>query len=135
MTTENHTETYSMPEGGWVCFHCGEHLKTVGAAQDHFGGTPDALAGCQIKAGEERGLLMELRKAEADRDEWMSRALRNQVEIEALELKVGSLTTAMQSYAPFRKCRSINDVFFLFDSVEGRAIAAETQLRQLREEQ
>ena len=119
-----------MPEGGWACFHCGERLPTVGSASDHFGGEPGALAACQIKAGEERGLLMELRKAEASRDEWMNRALTSEGEIELLEGRIGSLTSAMQSYAPFRQCRSINDVFFLFDSMEGRAIAAEERLTQ-----
>jgi len=49
---------------GWQCFHCGEVFTTVGGAEDHFGGAPLALAGCQIKVGAERGLLMELRKAE-----------------------------------------------------------------------
>lgn len=123
-------ETYPMPEGGYVCFHCGERLTTVGQAEDHFGATQGALAGCQIKVGEERGLLMELRKAEKSRDEWMQRALHDEQEIEHLECKVQSVTTAMQSYKPFRECRSINDVFFLFDSMEGRAIAAEEQLQQ-----
>lgn len=99
-------ETYPMPAAGWTCFHCGETFTVVGSAQDHFGGTPNALAGCQIKLGEERGLQMELRKAEASRDEWMKRALDG--------------------------CNSINDVFFLYDSIEGRAIAAEGQLAEGR---
>lgn len=51
---------------GWTCFHCGETFTTPGAARDHFGGNLLELAGCQIKAGEERGLLMELRRAQAE---------------------------------------------------------------------
>jgi hypothetical protein len=62
------TETYPRPADGWVCFHCGERFTTPGAAEDHFGAQPNQLAGCQIKAGEERGLLMELRRAEKDRE-------------------------------------------------------------------
>ena len=58
-------DTYQTPEHGWTCFHCGETFKKWGAARDHFGGSIDGSAGCQIKAGEERGLLMALRKAEA----------------------------------------------------------------------
>lgn len=58
------TDTYDIPKDGWVCFHCGERFTTPGGARDHFGGTIYALAGCQIKVGEERGLLMALRKAE-----------------------------------------------------------------------
>ena len=57
-------DTYKMPKYGWTCFHCGETFKKYGAARDHFGENIDGLAGCQIKAGEERGLLMALRKAE-----------------------------------------------------------------------
>ena len=57
-------DTYTMPEHGWTCFFCGETFTTPGAARDHFGGDLLSLAGCQIKAGDERGLLMALRKAE-----------------------------------------------------------------------
>lgn len=124
--------TYTMPPGGWVCFHCGEKLTTVGAAQDHFGAKPQALAGCQIKAGEERGLLMALRKTEASRDEWMDLCTQARMEVERLECQVESLTSAMQSYKPFRNCKSIADVFFLFDSMEGRALAAEARLKELQ---
>ncbi len=58
--------TYTMPNGGWICFHCGERFTTFGAAQDHFGETPDAEAGCILKVepGKERGLLMALRRVE-----------------------------------------------------------------------
>ena len=60
------TDTYQQPEHGWTCFHCGETFKKFGAARDHFGATLDETAGCQIKAGEERGLLMALRKCQMD---------------------------------------------------------------------
>ena len=59
--------TYPMPEHGWTCFFCGETFKKYGAALDHFGARPDAApAGCLLKVqpGEERGLLMALRKTE-----------------------------------------------------------------------
>lgn len=54
---------------GWQCFHCGDVFTTVGAAQDHFGHTPDKTPSCKIKVGDERGLEMELRKAEKRVDE------------------------------------------------------------------
>lgn len=57
-------DTYPVPEHGWTCFHCCESFTTPGDARDHFGGEPGGLTGCEIKAGEERGLLMALRKAE-----------------------------------------------------------------------
>ena len=54
-----------MPRDGWVCFHCGERFTTYGAAEDHFGKTPEAKVGCLINT-EERGLLMSLRRAEEE---------------------------------------------------------------------
>ena len=61
------TETYPQPSHGWTCFHCGETFTTVGAARDHFGEDMAGEPGCRIRVqvGEERGLLMALRKAEA----------------------------------------------------------------------
>ncbi len=56
--------TYQQPKHGWTCFHCGETFKKFGAARDHFGEDIEGSAGCQIKAGEERGLLMALRKCQ-----------------------------------------------------------------------
>jgi hypothetical protein len=60
-------ETYPMPDGGWTCFHCGETFTTIGTARDHFGAAPTAMPGCMIRValGDERGLLMALRRAEA----------------------------------------------------------------------
>lgn len=57
------------PYNGWTCFHCGETFTTVGAARDHFGFEPSQDPGCIIKVGAERGLLMALRKAEAELSE------------------------------------------------------------------
>lgn len=54
------------PALGWTCFHCGETFTTPGAAQDHFGCSQSDDPACRIKMGEERGLVMALRKAEAE---------------------------------------------------------------------
>jgi hypothetical protein len=51
---------------GWTCFFCDETFTTPGEARDHFGNTPIATAGCQIKFGEERGLQIALRRAEKE---------------------------------------------------------------------
>ena len=51
---------------GWTCFFCGETFTTPGGARDHFGGEPIADPACQIKVGEERGLVMALRRAEVE---------------------------------------------------------------------
>ncbi len=67
-------DTYEMPPYGWTCFHCGETFTTVGSARDHFGYT-QSDPGCIIdkvaveeggKPERGRGLLMALRKAEAE---------------------------------------------------------------------
>lgn len=62
------SDTYPQPPDGWVCFHCGERFRTVGAASDHFGALPTATVGCvlQVAAGDARGWLMEFRKQEAE---------------------------------------------------------------------
>ena len=63
------SDTYQQPSDGWVCFHCGERFTTPGAASDHFGARPGNKLACKIKAGDERGLVMGLRKAQNERDE------------------------------------------------------------------
>lgn len=60
-----HEFYYSIPPHGWTCFHCGDTFTTPGAARDHFGFDPSADPACRIKIGEERGLVMELRRVEA----------------------------------------------------------------------
>jgi len=62
----SNSNSYPIPKHGWTCFFCGETFTTPGSAQDHFGSEPYAEVACKIKAGEERGLIMELRKVEAE---------------------------------------------------------------------
>lgn len=52
------------PEHGVTCFHCGDTFTTFGAARDHFGFDPSCDPACRIKIGEERGLVMVLRKVQ-----------------------------------------------------------------------
>ena len=59
-------DSYPKPKDGWVCFHCGERFTTLGTAEDHFGARPTDMAACLIKVGEERGLVMELRRVQAE---------------------------------------------------------------------
>lgn len=124
------SETYEKPPHGWTCFHCGETFTTVGNAEDHFGATPIALPGCLLKVqlGNERGMLMELRKLQEENtrlhteisDEvWNDRAFYARLELD------------LMSYGPFRKCKTIQDVFNLYDSMEGRALAAEERVAEI----
>jgi hypothetical protein len=66
-------EFYAPPEGGWLCFHCGERFTTVGGARDHFGFTQSSDPACRIKLGAERGLVMALRKAEEHNAELLNK--------------------------------------------------------------
>lgn len=69
---------------GWQCFHCGEVFTTVGGARDHFGADPNKEPGCliKVKVGDERGLEMELRKVEAERDTLRFQIANGTTEIE-----------------------------------------------------
>lgn len=61
-------DTYPKPVHGWTCFHCGETFTTYGGARDHFGADQLKDPACRIKVGEERGLVMALRRAEGHID-------------------------------------------------------------------
>lgn len=122
---------YPMPRDGWTCFHCGETFDTWGGARDHFGETQCSTPACQIKLGNERGLVMELRKFEKQASENLERAFDAERDLEATQCQVSSLSDAMHGYKPFRECNSIYEVFCLFDSMEGRALAAEERVNAL----
>lgn len=59
------SDTYPIPAHGWTCFFCGETFHTAAEARDHFGGEMISDAACRIKISEEGGLVMALRRAEA----------------------------------------------------------------------
>ena len=88
-------ETYQQPADGWVCFHCGERFTTFGAGEDHFGSRPDDIAACLIKVGSERGLVMELRRVQAElRELRWQHADRS---VSALQREVDRLTDLLNS--------------------------------------
>jgi len=127
------SETYPQPAHGWTCFHCGETFTTVGAAQLHFGATPDEMAACVIKAGREKGLLMALRAAE---DEIAKLRVWN-----SERENLARLATLMESdikryFAPHGgpQVHTVFEAFQVFDAMEGRAIAAEEELAKMRHE-
>ena len=73
--TETPAETFPFSEHGYTCFHCGDTFTTFGAARDHFGFDPSWDPACRIKIGEERGLVMELRKVQLKYIELLERQL------------------------------------------------------------
>lgn len=115
---------YPRPAHGWTCFHCGETFTTPGGAQDHFGETPASVPGCLIKLGNERGLLMALRKVEAERDQAI--AQRNSAD-EAEEAAHGFIVDVRSR---FKGAHSVYDAWCMYDSMEGRALAAEAIVRE-----
>jgi hypothetical protein len=121
-------DTYIVPEHGWTCFHCGQSFPANAPhlAAEHFGAKPDAIPGCMLRVqyGEEMAALRALRKAEAEIVELS--AANEQLDHEA---GAGRRMTA-EIARRFKGARSVADAFNLFDSMEGRALAAEERLRQ-----
>jgi hypothetical protein len=120
--------TYTAPPHGWTCFHCGETFTTPRTARDHFGTTPDEKPGCVLKVelGGQRGLIMELRRLQDE-----NRKLHDDISDETTfyrdyHAKLASDISLISS--AFKGCRSLRDVFNVYDSMEGRAIAAESLL-------
>jgi hypothetical protein len=119
-------DTYPTPEHGWTCFHCGETfaptLDGQRRAQVHFGATPDENPGCIEKLNaEERSLLRRLRAAQVENNR-----LRIDAEDEFGQRYYSRLASDIRATAGvFRDCQTLRDVFNLYDSMEGRALAAE----------
>jgi hypothetical protein len=129
MNQEN-PDTYPTPAHGWTCFHCGETYLHHYSARQHFGATPDKVPACLMKIEPgDRPLLRKIRALEAEADR-----LRTDLEFDTTGTKVfcGRLQSMLNAYKPFRGCRTIQDVFNVYDSMEGRAIAAEEWARRYR---
>lgn len=114
----------------WRCFHCNETFTTPGAAADHFGKYVDSIPGCVLKVqlGDERGWLMELRRLQEE-----NAHLREQMNEEYWDQGAfnAHLKTLLQTYRPFRRCETLQGAYMVFDSMEGRALAAEERLAQI----
>lgn len=107
-------DTYTSPAHGWTCFHCGETFGNQGAAALHFGGTPEATAGCLLKVrrGEEAGLLYAVRVAEQERGEAL-------VRLNAVRLGLNK-EMEEESVERYRATRDINWPSSLPDAPRGR---------------
>ncbi len=117
----------------WRCFHCDFITSDRAEAQAHFGERDDAEEFkpiCKWWANmddqdrkEQFQDMVILQDISAEENQ----KLRE--EIEDLEGMVGTQESQIKSYKPFRECRSIHDIFCLYDSMEGRALAAEERER------
>lgn len=117
------TDTYMQPEHGWCCFHCGETFTIQSAARAHFGATPEATPGCilKIEAGE-GGLLRKLRVV-LDENARLHADIHDETTF--YREYYAKLAADLQGFKPFKNCRSLQDVFNVYDFMEGRALAAE----------
>lgn len=114
----------------WRCFHCGFETSDRKEASGHFGEFGEEYPLCihwsdldaDGKASEFQSINAEL---EGEREENLK--LRQQVE--QLEYLTGSQEAAISSR--FKGCRTINEAFFKYDSMEGRALAAEERIAAL----
>lgn len=118
-------DTYMPPEHGWTCFHCGDTFTCEKTARTHFGATPDAVPGCLLRMQEgDRPMLRLVRSLEAD-----VAKLRAEAEDDYSQRYYSRVESDIRGTAPaFKECRTLRDVFNLFDSMEGRALAAEEQI-------
>lgn len=119
----------------WRCFFCDFITKNEEEARAHFGDCDDAeefTPLCKWWSNmdeQERRSQFQVLSQELNCEREESYKLRT--EVESLESQLTAQESAIQSYKPFRKCHSIHDIFCIFDSMEGRALAAEERLAQV----
>lgn len=113
----------------WRCFHCDFITMDRAEAEAHFGDRDDDSAFSPVckwwasllpeqRPDAMQDLLRQLAEERREND-------RLSIQVEALEYQVESQEGVIRSYKPFKGCRTIHDVFCLYDSMEGRALAAE----------
>jgi hypothetical protein len=117
----------------WRCFFCDFITTDRAGAAAHFGDRDDASEFKPICkwwnsiTQDERLQVLQDTLKQLDREQRENMSQRTA--IEGLEYQVNGLVPQIKSYAPFRGCNSIYDVFCIYDSMEGRALAAEERLK------
>lgn len=124
-------DTYTPPPNGWCCFHCGEAFPfTRGgyrAARVHFGATPDWAPDCiERRTKPDNVLLEEGRRARIASTQFQK--ARDEA-LEGEEVAQCELSAWRQA---IKGAGTVHDVRCAFDSVEGRALAAEAVLAELQ---
>ena len=122
----------------WRCFHCDFITADREEAAAHFGDRDDAEEfkpickwWASLAEDERLGTLQDtIQQLNAEQRENMS----HRTAIEGLEYQVGTHAGIFNSYKPFRGCTSMYEVFCVYDSMEGRALAAEEKLCELNSE-
>jgi hypothetical protein len=119
---------YHAPLLGWTCFHCGETFHREKTAREHFGEYTGFDPACieRLKFSDAE-LMRRVRVAEslAERD----RAAMSHA-VEERDAEYARIPAFLRR---FEGTQTLNDVFHLYDSMQGRAIAAEAILAKLSE--
>ena len=122
----------------WRCFHCDFITNDPEEAAAHFGDRDDAEEFKPIckwwdRMPDDRERLETLQDTVRELNKGAEENMRLLTHIEGLEHQVATQESDIRAYKPFKNCRSIYDVFCEFDSMEGRALAAEERERVLVE--
>lgn len=122
----------------WRCYHCDFITNDPQEAEAHFGERDDAEEFkpiCKWWANmDDHERLETLQSYIKDLAQERNDNYRQRTAIEGLEYQVGLLyNKEFNGYKPFREAKvtSVYEAFCLYDSMEGRALAAEEKLREL----
>ena len=114
----------------WRCFHCDFITSDSAEAQAHFGDRDDGdefkpICKWWDRMEDDSERITTLQDTIRELNNGADENMKLREEIECLEEQIGTQESQIKSYKPFRECRSIHDIFCLYDSMEGRALAAE----------
>lgn len=113
----------------WVCFHCGYQADNEVDASAHFGDRDDpALCRTWAELNSD-GKLAELQSLTAELSAEREQNVFHRLVIEGLEYRL--LEYENLAASRFKGCKSLNDAFKMYDSMEGRALTAELKLDML----
>ena len=111
----------------WRCFHCGFETSDRKEASGHFGEFGEEYPLCIHWADlDADGKASEFQSINAELEGEHEENLKLRQQVEQLEYLTGSQEADISSR--FKGCRTINEAFFKYDSMEGRALAAEEKL-------
>lgn len=114
------------PTQEWRCFHCGDVFRNEDDARDHFGPDTEWQPGCidpltkDEKARRHDQIAM-FRELDRERDE-NSRLTNRDYVLSCYERDLAKM---------FGGAKSVTQAYLVFDSMEGRALAAEERVERL----
>jgi hypothetical protein len=134
------TYQFDLARDAWICFHCGERFSVaaqgcydsaVKAAREHFGdggyeGGDEPL--CKLAMMPNADLAKRLREAETAMREAFDERDRTEEEAAGAHQELASIGSRF-------KARTVYDAWCMFDSMEGRALAAEAIIAEIAKTQ